>query len=350
MGRLPVIDAAKRIAAGTFSDRLDAPVLPAERGRGRPDLRLVSGDTDLRVGVISNAKAHRNLIRGATAPGGLSASAWTAPRTHVELSDALAGFAARDVNVLVVDGGDGTIREVLTQAPRYFPKAFPTLVVIPSGKTNALAFDLGIPADWTIAAALEAIRAGQVKQRPPLEIWRPGASMPELRGFLFGAGAFVRATRLAQRVHSAGAFDGLAVGLSLASAIAQTYFGGKGNMWREGEHMRIETPDGRGAERSFYIALGSTLNRLPLAIKPFGKKRDGLKLLGIEAPPRKMLVSVPALLAGSEAAWLSRAGYHRANADTLHLSLDGGFILDGELYRGGDLILKKGAALNFATP
>uniref|UniRef100_UPI0035CC7E4C diacylglycerol/lipid kinase family protein n=1 Tax=uncultured Sphingomonas sp. TaxID=158754 RepID=UPI0035CC7E4C len=305
---------------------------------------------DLRVGVISNGKAHRNLTRGAAPPSYLPLASWTAPATHTELSDALAGFAARDVNVLVVDGGDGTVRDVITEGLRHFPRAFPTMVVVPSGKTNALALDLGIPSDWTIAAALDSIGAGRVKQRNPLEIWRDGASAPDLRGFLFGAGAFVRATGLAQRVHRLGAFDGMAVGLSLASAIAQTFFGGKRNPWRQGEPMRIETADGHNAERAFYIALASTLNRLPLGIKPFGRKRDGLKLLGIDAPPRRMLAAVPALLAGSEAAWLDRAGYHRATADSLHLSLAGGFILDGEFYPGGGLLLKKGAALTFATP
>jgi diacylglycerol kinase family enzyme len=353
--RLPVRDATAIASEASFSGWVDVPFPAADIGYARHAPLLVARPTladrpDLRVGVISNGKAHRNLTRGAAPPSYLPLASWTAPATHTELSDALAGFAARDVNVLVVDGGDGTVRDVITEGLRHFPRAFPTMVVVPSGKTNALALDLGIPSDWTIAAALDSIGAGRVKQRNPLEIWRDGASAPDLRGFLFGAGAFVRATRLAQRVHRLGAFDGMAVGLSLASAIAQTFFGGKRNPWRQGEPMRIETADGHNAERAFYIALASTLNRLPLGIKPFGRKRDGLKLLGIDAPPRRMLAAVPALLAGSEAAWLDRAGYHRATADSLHLSLAGGFILDGEFYPGGGLLLKKGAALTFATP
>jgi len=362
MGRLSGIDAQANLSEATFSGGFGKPYPSAKVGHAWLDPRPLARTTlvdralvdrsvaDLRVGVISNGKAHRNLTRTVAPPASASPFGWVAPATHMELSNALAGFAAQNVNVLVVDGGDGTLREVITAARQHFPKTFPTLVVIPSGKTNALALDLGIPADWTIAAALDSIRAGRVKQRAPLEIWRDGATAPDLRGFLFGAGAFVRATRLAQRVHSFGAFDGFAVGLSLASAIAQTFFGGKQNSWRQGERMRIATADGDGVERDFYIALGSTLNRLPLGIKPFGKMRDGLKLLGVDAPPRNMLLSVPALLAGSEAAWLGRAGYHRGNVDTLHLSLEGGFILDGEFYPGGDLTLRKGAALTFAAP
>lgn len=355
MGTSPANGVASRSEVA-FSIWQASQSMGSKGGQVRPELRTLTGSaiadrshSDLRVGVISNGTAHRNLTRK-SAPACVSSDQWSAPLTHIELSNALARFAAEDVNVLVVDGGDGTVREVLTAAFHHFPRAFPTVVLIPSGKTNALALDLGIPADWTIASALQSIRNGRIKQRSPLEVWRQGSSTPDLRGFLFGAGAFVRATRLAQDVHRLGVFDGLAVGLSLASAIAQTFFGGRRNTWRQGEHMSIETADGRAAERSFYIALGSTLNRLPLGIRPFGKQRNGLKLLGIDAPPRRMLVSVPALLAGSEAAWLGRAGYHRTNADTLHLSLKNGFILDGEFYPGGNLTLNRGAPLNFAAP
>ena len=354
MGRLSLMDAPgrifKRVGVGSPEG------YPASDwiGLHAHHLRAMAAATILpqverRVGVITNGKAHRNLARAKRETAVLP-SAWTAPQTHGELSDTLASFAAQGINALIIDGGDGTVREVITAALPHFPKAFPTLAVVPSGKTNALALDLGTPTDWTVTAAVDAIRNGRIKQRAPLEIWRNGSTAPDLRGFLFGAGAFVRATKLAQRVHRLGAINSLAVGLSLASAITQTYFGKKGNVWREGESMRIETADGQQFERSFYIVLGSTLERLPLGIKPFGANRGGMKLLGIDAPPQRMLVSVPMLLAGSEAQWLARAGYHRTTAETLGLSLKDGFILDGEFYPGGDLILKKGTALNFATP
>lgn len=272
------------------------------------------------------------------------------PRNHAELHDVLASFAARHINLLVIDGGDGTVRDVISAAKRHFRHAFPRLAVVPSGKTNALALDLGIPNDWTITSALEAAHSGRVGLRSPIEISRRGESQTPIRGFLFGTGAFLRATALAQKTHRIGAFNGLAVGLSIAGSVAQTAFGGRDNVWRRGDMLRIEWQDGRVVEQPHYLALASTLMRLPTGIKPFGRVRDGLKLLTIDAPPRRLLTSVPTLLRGSEAASLERDGYHRTDVEQVGLTIETGFVLDGEAYPGGDLVLRRGDPIRFVVP
>lgn len=303
-----------------------------------------------RVGMIFNGRAHGNRARASVPSASSTDLDWAAPRTQADLHEALERFAARRIDTIVVDGGDGTIRDILTIAPTYFTHGLPQLAIVPSGKTNALASDLGIPQDWTVADALDAIAVGRTKQRPPIEISRDGDNGQVLRGFLFGAGAFVKGTAIAQDTHRMGAFRGFAVGLSLAAAIGQTLFAGKRNHWRVGDMMRIELPDGRRIARPIYFLLGTTLKRLPLGFKPFGHVRSGLKLLGVDAPPRHLLATLPALLMGSEAAWLERSGYHRADLDSLRLSLDTGFILDGETYEGGDFTIRQGAPIDFVVP
>ena len=323
---------------------------------GRSAAKLDSGSasarwgTDARVGIVFNRRAHANLSRDFPSPGGNAHLDWASPRTQAELSATMRRFAERGIDVLIVDGGDGTIRDVLTAAVAHFGDALPTLAIVPSGKTNALAIDLGLSKDWSLRDALQVIGTGRVEQRTPIEIDRVGSSEPHLRGFLFGAGAFVRATELAQRAHRLGAFHGVAVGLSLAGAIAQTIFGGRENPWRRGDAMRIELPDGRLFDQAFYLLLGTTLERLPLGLKPFGRPRPGFKLLGIDAPPRRVLSSLPALLTGSEAEWLDERGYHRGDADSFKIALDSGFILDGETYAGGDFLIRRGPTLNFLVP
>lgn len=303
-----------------------------------------------RIGLIFNGRAHGNLARAAFAPDHAPSMDWAAPRTPDDLAEALARFAEQRIDALVVDGGDGTIRDILSEAPRHFPWGLPAMAIVPSGKTNALANDLGIPAGWTVTDAIRSVSAGRIKQRAPIEIRRDDAAAPALRGFLFGAGAFVKGTAIAQDTHRMGAFRGIAVGLSLAAAIGQTIFAGRGNHWRQGDAMRIDLSDGRRVAKSFYIVLGTTLKRLPLGLKPFGHVRDGFKLLGVEAPPRHLILTVPALLAGSESAWLERLGYHRADVDRMRLSLDTDFILDGESYAGGDLSIARGAPVDFVVP
>ena len=303
-----------------------------------------------RIGIVFNRRAHRNLQQAGALPTVDRSLDWASPQTEAELSALLARFAARRVDAIVVDGGDGTIRDVITAAAAHFPDGLPQLAVVPSGKTNALAFDLGIPRDWTLDDALATIASGRISQRSPIEIARIDGTTPMVRGFLFGAGNFVKATALAQGVHRLGAFRGLAVAMSIGAAIAQTMFAGAGNPWRRGERIRVDLPDGRTIEHRLYLMIASTLERLPLGLKPFGRVRAGLKLLGIDSPPRRIMIAAPALLAGSEADWLRRAGYHRIDADRLDVTLGGGFILDGEAYEGGALSIARGAPLDFVVP
>lgn len=322
---------------------------------GAPSVRL---GADARVGIISNARAHRNRDRAEVLPMPSGRVERATPRTPEELVETLARFAARGIDVLVIDGGDGTIRDVITAAAPLFRRGMPAVAVVPSGKTNALATDLGIPDGWTLVDAMAAIDARRTRSRSPVTVRRieagagagAGAGEGDLHGFLFGSGAFVHATVLAQGTHRMGAFNGLAVGLSLAASVAQTIFGGRDNRWRRGDTVRIGLPDGREVERRFYLLLGSTLERLPLGLKPFGRPRAGLKLLGIDGPPDRLLTTVPALLAGSEAEWIKRRGYHRACVESVTLRLDGDFIMDGEIYPGGELVVARGAPIDFVVP
>lgn len=301
------------------------------------------------VALLSNARAHRNRQSGAASD--MSARIWqVAPDGKAELNRTLAEFAKERIGTLIIDGGDGTVRDVLSLASRHFKDGLPRIVVVPSGKTNALAIDLGIASRWTVPDTLSSLDRWKVVRRSPLEIRYDGSAEARLRGFLFGTGAFVRATNLAQSVHRAGAFSGLAVGLSLIGAIGQSLFGGTDNVWRRGDDVVLELPGDAAVERRFYMLLGSTLERLPLGLKPFGPVRSGLKLLGVDAPPRRLLLSFPAILAGSEREWLSEAGYKRTDADSLRLRIDSGFVLDGETFPGGDIMVSRGTPIEFLVP
>ena len=298
--------------------------------------------------MVHNVRARHNIDRAVI--GFIDRTEFAAPQSPQELDEVLAGFASRGVNALVIDGGDGTVRDVMSTAVRHFAGTFPRVAIVPSGKTNALAHDLGVPHGWTALDAVRAIHDGFVEERAPIEVRRDDEALPGLRGFIFGAGAFVRATALAQRTHRAGAFNGLAVGLSIAGAVGQSILGGAANSWRRGEPMRVALQGGEVVERNQYLLFGSTLERLPLGIKPLGEPRPGLKLLRIDAEPRWMIAAAPAVLRGSDAPWLRQAGYHVTDAPSIDLRLPGDFILDGETFRGGALSLCEGEPIRFVVP
>jgi len=304
----------------------------------------------IRAGLILNPRSRRHRAGGLAELPAREGLLSAAPTTRDELRTALARFAAAEVSVLVVDGGDGTVREVLTHAAEPFGARLPALAVLPSGKTNALALDLGAPRGWSLDAALAAARRGRTHGRRPIEVFRAGDPAPLARGFIFGAGAFVRATELAQRTHRLGALDDLAIGLTLAAALTQTVFGGSSSSWRRGELMRLRIDDQEAEQTRLSLVIASTLERLPLNLKPFGPAAGGLRMLTVPAPPRRLLGALPGLLLGRDEHRLAAGGYRRLRPESFELSLPSGFVLDGEAFPGGDLTVRSGAPLAFVAP
>jgi hypothetical protein len=301
----------------------------------------------IRAGVIRNRMSHRN--RRVTPSPPPDDVLDIVPEDESELFGGLRHMASEGVNLVIVDGGDGTVREVLTRLPEAFGGRIPRLAVSPNGKTNALALDLGVPLGASLERLMNAARdGGRIKRRHCLEVLRPGLALPERRGFLFGLGAFLRGTELAQRTHASGFIDNAAIGLTLAGAVAKTLFGGPDELWRRGVPVRASF-DG-WTPRARFILMASTLERLPLGLKPFGEPREGLKLLSVDAPPRRLLRAIPAILAGRQAAWLSASGYRREGVTEFALDFADDFVLDGEVFEGGDLSVRQGPELEFVVP
>lgn len=301
----------------------------------------------MRAGLIRNPTAYRN--RGArlpSAPEGLLAAE---PGSHAELEAVLAGFADAGVELLLIESGDGTIRDVLSRIPGAFGPRWPRLAIVPAGKTNALALDLGVRLGVTSEQVLRAALGGaRLKRRSPIEVFRGQAGQAALRGYVFGAGAFVHATERADRTHRLKLIDDLAVGVILTSSALAALTGRSRSSWSR--PVRIGVDGGPDEEAQRFLLLASTLKRFPLNLRPFGEAREGLKLLQVSAPPRRLVRAIGPILSGSWPAWLGEAGYSRSDCEEIRLHLPGGFVLDGEVYPGGEVTLRQGPALEFVVP
>ncbi|MDD3800500.1 MAG: diacylglycerol kinase family protein, partial [Novosphingobium sp.] len=303
----------------------------------RPGLR----DKPL-VGVIRNPRSHRNKGHMPELEGQHNVVT-ASPPTRGELVRVLAGFAERGIDLLAVDGGDGTVRDVLTCGAAIFGDRWPQMIVLPKGKTNALAVDLGLPADWTLPEALAATRNGRIVERQPVAIGQADGQGAQVYGFVFGAGIFTTATQAGQTAHRYGAFNSVAVGVTAAAGVLQALFGVGASPWRKTTGMRIftggsgrEVPhSGYGdAERRYAMAF-STLQRFPAGLNPFGRFRPGLRFVVLDAPLRRVVALVPGLLTGWDRPGFARLGVHRGATDEALVELDDSFILDGEAFPGG---------------
>lgn len=302
----------------------------------------------MRIAVIRNPQSHGNRGRAFVVDPGADLLL-VEPESRAAQAAALGDFAARGIDLLVMDGGDGTVRDVLTQVMR-LPDWSPLLTVLPSGKTNILAFDLGIRESWTFRAvqAAAARTDRRIRMRAPLQVSREGEA--PVIGFFFGAAGLVRAVRLAQDLHRARVVRNTAVGLTLATALAQFSAGGERGAWRQGEELGLAL-DGEQMQRGpRLVTMATTLHRLPFAMRPFGPARPGLKFLDVDAPPPRLATAVPKLLWGRGDAWLRKHGYRRGDARQVRLSSPTQVILDGEVYPGGELLVTEGPPLRFLTP
>lgn len=301
----------------------------------------------IRLGVISNRNSDGN--------GGESAIAdfvssqkdvmFADPDSVDEIPAVMRAFAKKGVNMIAVDGGDGTIRDVLSAIEAGFGKNWPPLALIPSGKTNLIARDVG-SFGTGLKGARRLLRMVREDAQfyevdlPLLEAVREG--LPPLRGMFFGAGVFSYATRMAGVwTFNRGIKQSWGVALTMAR-ILWRYVRGK----RAGKVMAIG--EGAAAEPHF-IVLATTLRRLMLGLWPFPDVGSGpVHWLAVVAPPRGLLSAV-------FVSWLGkirrRPGYDGGNAETLPIRLRSAFVVDGELYQPDEngVILRPGPLVHFVS-
>ena len=309
------------------------------------------------VGIIRNPRSHRNKGH-APELADCSNILTETPRSREALRENLQDFAQRGIDYLVIDGGDGTVRDVLTCGADIFGETWPELIVLPKGKTNALAVDLGLPNHWSLAEALIAARSGDIVQRRPMRITPADQSGCAL-GFFLGAGAYTLGTEMGQEAHRRGAYNSFAVGLIVAWCVLQALLGRAGNRWRAGTRMRVrdrasgrELPrPGPGAPGERFLAAISTFDKLPLGLRLFGRNPpSGMKITLVDAPVRWLLLSAPLFLLGWLPRFMQRAGLNTRSVGPLEFELDGGFVLDGEVFPAGHYMLEEGPQITFVVP
>ncbi|MCB9600989.1 MAG: NAD(+)/NADH kinase [Sandaracinus sp.] len=294
-----------------------------------------------KFGVVYNPRATANVGR---APLRAIGTPCVAPTTHAELVDALRELAQREVDTVVVSGGDGTVRDVLSAIPKaYAGMPEPSIAVLPAGRTDLIAGDIGAQArEDELARLLAASRDRTLRThlRPVFridDVIAPNGEVRTVRGMLFGALAFEVATRIGQgEIHATGASHGKAVTMTVVRTLENLFLRGDPDALRRGRPVSMNV-DGRddiaGADPMRSLLLVSGLRGdIVLDRSPFWGPAlpHELRYLDVHAPTRGIVRAFGALL--SRRPWLAGESWRSGAASTIDLGMDRPFVVDGEIF------------------
>lgn len=243
---------------------------------------------------------------------------------------------ASGAEIVLIDGGDGTVREVLSRLPGIWGARLPRVGIFPRGNTNLIAREVGgLRHPDAVTEILRRRAAGSplpTVQRPVLRVDYAGAEHPSMRGFVLGWGAYATGTRIArEEIAAAGPRQ---VAMTVFSTVRRALFGALSDELRRGVPARLAIDGTDTGDTSRFIGLVTTLQgRLVAGLNPFwGEGPEPIRWLDVEAPARRLALAVPFVLAGRPRRWMLQNGYASGRAKRLELHLDTPFIMDGEVF------------------
>jgi hypothetical protein len=296
----------------------------------------------IRIGLISNPNSQRNQ-RGLNDLHAFAASAHDVLHREVEGDGSLVGileeFAACEVGLLVINGGDGTVQRALTELlERPMFEELPSIAILPRGMANMTAGDVGLRGRSAVALRqlLERTRKRDLDQsmvrRSILRVENIRDRPPQ-RCLFFGAGAIYDAIELCCRqVYSRGLKGNLGMGLTLGGLLVSDLLGRSHGALRAHD-IGVTIDGGQTTRTQRLLVLATTLKQLILGSRPFWGEDDGaIRFTSVSHPPPHLIRSAPKVLYGWRRATLPKDRYISCNAERIALDLDGPFTLDGELF------------------
>ena len=279
---------------------------------------------------------------------------------HVDqIGDALTSIARVRPKMLVINGGDGTVQAALTEIHNgnHFDGSPPPMSVIPSGKTNLIALDLGVHGD-PIAALMRLVELAQgdlsthVVARELIALRKDGSERPVIGMFLGGAGLADTMLYCRNKIYPLGLPNSFAHVITAIALLAKMVLRVKSNFLPpDPQPLNVSLrEEGDMISGRFSLLAVTTLEKLLLSGELGGRREGVLKLLAIEQQPMSLVRGFAASLLGK----LGRSkvrGVHFEEANEITIEGDSSdVILDGETFRaevGSPINLKPAAPLSF---
>lgn len=285
---------------------------------------------------------------------------------HYEVEDvdqiekAIRTIAMVKPRVVVINGGDGTVQAALTElyCGDHFDGKIPPVAVLPNGKTNLIALDLGAEGDpiHALERVVELVGSGDLEshviERELIALDRDGGR-PVLGMFLGGAYLADVMLYCRNRIYPLGLPNGVSHFLAALLGLISIIFGvGGGRLPPQPEPLTVSLIRQGQLQGKFSLLIVTTLEKLLLSIRTsevYGT--DGrMKLLAVDR-------SAGALFRMLGATWRGTLGKHHLEGvhfqqgDEIRIEGErSSVILDGEFFEaahGKPIILTSTAPVPF---
>lgn len=282
---------------------------------------------------------------------------------HVsQIGDALRSIARVKPKILVINGGDGTVQAALTElyTGGHFGDSPPPVAVLPNGKTNLIALDLGAVGDPL--AALERIvelsRADLSDHIVARELIAlsdgSDGSRPTLGMFLGGAGLADSILYCRHKIYPLGLPNGISHVLTAIAVIFTMMFGIRSSRFLppRPNPVRVSLVRDGQFQGSFSLLIVTTLEKMLLSTRAenAGAAPGRMKFMAVD---HGFLALVRALFAAISGRLGRQAmqGVHFERGDVVRIEGSGSsVILDGETFHAEadhPIVLKSTAPVPF---
>jgi len=238
-----------------------------------------------------------------------------------------------DVRHILIEGGDGTVRTVMTSLLNTYGKdqLLPAISIIPSGTTNQIARNLGLKKVNDIVK----IYNGLVKETtmPLVKVRVKGEEKSEanpLYGFLFSTGALPHVSRFAQEEFNK---KGVGGGTAVVGAVLKAVTGNKSQLMPPTKHKMKARLGQNSIFKHKGVVLGTVMTTLPtlmLGLDPFwGEENGPLRITWAKADSRGLGRTIAGLWVGRKQN-RTQDGFYSYNIDRLNLRTKAPITLDGD--------------------
>ncbi len=286
----------------------------------------------MRIAVLRNPGSSKNAGYPApTAPEGVEQIDLTGIE---DLPQTLFALRRLQTDFLVIDGGDGTVREIVSLLPEIFDQDMPAVGIIANGNTNLIARSCGRVRSYDALASL----AGRSRDDLTSHFRRvrllriEGLDERTVRGFIAGWGAYASGTRIA--IEEISARGGRQVIRAVLAVLRRVTMGSNAKALRAGVRVQSHPAGYAGLSGNGFSGIITVLEgRLVAGLCPFwGNGPGAIRWLHVSAPPRHLLLAAPFVAVGRPLNWMLRAGYHSGRSDEISLCVDDGLVVDGEIF------------------